>query len=796
MKKLSLKLWRDIARQKWQFLALILIILLGVTSYGGMMGMIDDVEHSIERTLDTLYFQDFVITLVGPTSEDVVQRVAGLDNVHAVTGRLVVDTGLYIREDSQAHARLVGMPAGAQPPVNQLHIDRGRYLQEGDGLFAVLDHHFADYHGYGPGTILHPLVDGEQLSVEVVGVGTSPEYLMAVASRENPLPSPSGFAVLFVPQEELQRALGLAGQINELNVLLKDSAPDRVDQAVGRVREIVGQANVQSVVLRADNPSYNLLIMDLEGGREMMGVVPAMFLTVAALSLYVFLNRVVQAQRPQIGVLKALGYGKWAVLGHYLLFAGVIALIGSVVGFALSYPVGFAFSHAYGEELGVPFIVAQFHLDAAVEAIGINVVVCLLAGLFPAWTSARLRPAQAIRFDPSIALVKGSIPILERALGLIFRLRTGTKVVLRNIFRNRRRTLTTALGFTFAYIVLLACWALFDGMGYMMKVQFEETERWDVHAVFGAPLSSAQVDPDAIQGWAGVETVEVVLEMPVTIASGTATEGALLTAIDPSTTLHHFRLSGDKRPDDVLRPGYVLLSTNMAGKLGIGSGDGVDVTVPMVGSYRLTADASNEEVMSAGAYVSLSWLRRLSGNQEVFNALLLKVEDAQRHEVRRRLYELPGMAQVSLKQDIVASWQSLMGLYYVMMGIFLLFALVITGAVIFNTITVNVLERWREIATMRAVGQKQGRLGWMITLENICVGLLSLLPGLALGTAVTYGLFQVFNSSADFYLPFYIAPTSYLIVALLVFATALLSQIPAVRRVSRMSLAEATKVTT
>jgi ABC-type antimicrobial peptide transport system permease subunit len=82
----------------------------------------------------------------------------------------------------------------------------------------------------------------------------------------------------------------------------------------------------------------------------------------------------------------------------------------------------------------------------------------------------------------------------------------------------------------------------------------------------------------------------------------------------------------------------------------------------------------------------------------------------------------------------------------------------------------------------------------MITVENLLVGLLALVPGLALGVASTYYLFQVFSASADFYLPFYIAPLTYAIVNLLIFGTALLSQLPAMRRVNRMDLAEATKV--
>jgi ABC-type antimicrobial peptide transport system permease subunit len=80
--------------------------------------------------------------------------------------------------------------------------------------------------------------------------------------------------------------------------------------------------------------------------------------------------------------------------------------------------------------------------------------------------------------------------------------------------------------------------------------------------------------------------------------------------------------------------------------------------------------------------------------------------------------------------------------------------------------------------------------------ENLLAGLLALVPGLALGVASTYSLFQVFTASAEFYLPFYIALRTYGIVILLIFGTALLSQLPALRRVNRMDLAEATKVMT
>lgn len=794
MKKIHLKVWRDIGRQRWQFLALIVIILLGVTSYGGMIGMIDDVERSLDRTLDELAFQDVVIRLEGTVPAGLAQEVAGLDPVEAATGRLVLDAGLAIGEGNYAHARLVGMPREGQPPVNQLYIREGRYLRPGDELMAVLDHHVADYYGYGPGAVLHPVVRGERLDVEVVGIGVSPEYLMAVESSENPMPSPSGFAVLFMPQEAVAGIYGAPGEINELNLRFDPAAREEVDRAIAQVEGALSGVTVRSVVRRADNPSYSLLMMDLEGGREMMNAVPSIFLTVAALSIYVFLSRMVQAQRAQIGVVKAMGYTRWAVLRHYLLFSALVALVGAVLGFALSYPVGLAFSRAYAAEFGLPFVVVEFHWASALQGIAITLFFCLLAGFFPAWTSAQMRPAQAIRFDPSIALVEGSVPLLERLLRPLVRLRTGTKVALRNVFRNRRRSLTTLLGFVFAFVVLLACWAMFDALGYMLELHFEQVTRWDMRATFNQPQIGGGL-PDEVAGWPGVEAVEAVIEFPATLRSGEAEEDLFVMAIDPQTSMRDFPLPRGQEAADLLSPRTILISPQIADKLGVASGD--EVTVQTIfGKMDLTVEASNEEVMSAVGFVSLPWLRQMAGGQEIFTGLLLKVDEGGRDDVRRRLYQVPGMGSVGLKEEMMASWEELMGLYYVMMGLFLLFALIIAGAVIFNTMTVNVLERWREIATMRALGQSSGKLAGMITKENMLIGLLSLVPGLGLGYGATYYLFGIFTASADFYLPMYIAPTSYIIVTGLIFATALLSQIPAIRRVNRMDLAEATKVRT
>ncbi|MCO5187182.1 MAG: ABC transporter permease [Anaerolineae bacterium] len=792
MKKINLKLVRDIRKHKWQFWSLVLIILLGEMSYGGMTGMIGDVEASVEKTLDDLRFQDFVITLEGTVPESIVEEVAAIDNVAAVTGRLLLNTGLRLDEDVEIHARLIGMPADDQPTVNQINIDEGSYLQRGDVLSAVLDHNFADYKAFGPGTILQPIINGQRISVTVVGVATSPEYLMPVASSENIVPSPNSFAVLFMDQDELQRLAGAEDTINELNIRLNNDGKEQVEQAIVEVSTLLEDATILSVVKREDNPAYRLLKLDLDGGKQMMNIVPFMFLLIAAMSLYVVLSRMVKAQRPEIGVMRALGYSRWAAMRYYLAYGAIIAIVGSVLGFLLSYPAGYALSQGYALELGLPSVSAEFHLDAALTAIAINLMVCLLASYVPARASTRISPAQAMRFDPSVSLIKGSIPWLERMAGRVFHLHTGTKIALRNLVRNRSRTLTTAAGFIFAFVILLACWALFDGMANMLNVQFKQTDRWDLQAQFTQPQSTGVLDE--VAAWPGVEIVEPVILLPSTLVSETTSKDLLLTAIAPDTKLHGFQLPRGKTAPDVLLPAQALLPPALGDKLGLDTGDTATIETPL-GSRKVRVDTSNREMMSVGIYTDLTWLQdELAGGLELFNGLLLTVDEDEQQAVRKRLYDEFGAANVIYKADSIAGWTELTTFFVAMLGSFLFFALLISAAVIYNTMTINVLERQREIATMRALGQNRGRLWGIVTQENMLIGLMALIPGLVIGTVVTYFLFGLFSASADFFMPFYIAPLSYLLVTILIFGMALLSQIPSMRRINRMNLAEATKV--
>ncbi|RIK14573.1 MAG: hypothetical protein DCC52_19530, partial [Chloroflexi bacterium] len=123
------------------------------------------------------------------------------------------------------------------------------------------------------------------------------------------------------------------------------------------------------------------------------------------------------------------------------------------------------------------------------------------------------------------------------------------------------------------------------------------------------------------------------------------------------------------------------------------------------------------------------------------------------------------------------------------------FALAMAFALLFNTMTVNVLEQQRELATMRAIGTHRRLIALMMTTESFVVWLLALIPGLILGTLAANALGSAFQTDL-FAFTIVIAPQSYVAAAFGILLTMLLAAAPAIRRVNRLNLAEATKTLT
>jgi putative ABC transport system permease protein len=491
-----------------------------------------------------------------------------------------------------------------------------------------------------------------------------------------------------------------------------------------------------------------------------------------------------------IGLFRGVGYGKGSIVVHYLLFAGVIGVVGGSVGVAAGYGLSYLLTNLYADAMAVPLITNEFQALPIVISVIVSLAVAVVAATAPAWAASRMLPARAMRPSPEMALTKGSVPFVERVLALGRRPPLLVRLGIRNIWRNPMRSLYTVGAVALATVLLVVGLSGFDSMDFVLDYQFENTDRWDVAATFSSPQDDQTLAE--IEGLAGVRQTEPVYLTPAELRMGPKRTNLELLAVPEDTRLHGFDLGGGKTAKEALGGGGIILTKGVADERDIGVGDSVDI-VTETGTTSLLVSGVSKEFAGGLGYVSLATKDEI-GLPGGFNAVWLETTSPSADAgVQAALYRLPGIEGAQVKEEIRDDYAGAMYIFSVLAGVSAVFCLVMAGAIVFNTMTVNVLERERETATMRTLGAGRLSVVLMLGAESLTFSLLAILPGLALGTVI--GSYFIQTYSSEFWtMWFHMRTITYVLIAVVIIVAALVSTIPSIRHCIRMNLAEATKV--
>src|SRR5690606_11347903 len=127
---------------------------------------------------------------------------------------------------------------------------------------------------------------------------------------------------------------------------------DKVIDAVDRLLAPYGGVGAWP---RADQLSNWFLTNEIEQLGTIAAILPTVFLAVAAFLVNMVLARLIAVERSEIGLLKAFGYGNWAVGWHYVKLVLAISAIGVAVGCIGGYLLGHYNTRLYAEFYRFPF---------------------------------------------------------------------------------------------------------------------------------------------------------------------------------------------------------------------------------------------------------------------------------------------------------------------------------------------------------------------------------------------------------------------------------------------------------
>jgi putative ABC transport system permease protein len=357
------------------------------------------------------------------------------------------------------------------------------------------------------------------------------------------------------------------------------------------------------------------------------------------------------------------------------------------------------------------------------------------------------------------------------------------------VFRNRRRSLYTVIGVAFGISLILVSAAFIDSIGYFLDLQFGRIQRYDAVVNF----SPTQPQPAAlaveVESWEEVESAEPILQVPVRLLRGDEGYSTMLIGLSPDSELYGlYSTSGE---GVAVSDRGILLGSALRNTLDTQVGDVITVASPY-DVRQLVVSGFVQQPLGSFAFISLDRAQGFLDGQPVVSGLMLDVTPDGLESIREQAYTLPGVASVELTAESSERVSEQMGFIRSMMWIMLGFGAMLALAIVFTTVSVNILERRREIATMRTLGQSKSRIAAMITVENLLLGLIGLIPGLPLGYLLAAYMFRLFHTDAlTFYLK--ILPTTYVWTAALVMVIMLVSQVPGIRHLNRLELSRVIK---
>ncbi|MCH8899909.1 MAG: FtsX-like permease family protein, partial [Acidobacteria bacterium] len=674
--------------------------------------------------------------------------------------------------------RAVGVPAAAQPEVNQLDVLSGTYLDPAHPDGVLVEKHMADHFDLIPGDSFDILSGATWHEVTVEGVVASPEYIWPSRDRQEMITTPDNFGVVF-SSEELARELAGGGP-NEAIIYYADGEED-ADTTVA-LTEDARSHGAASVYPREQQPSNAALSEDLKAFEEMAVFFPIMFLTAAAMAAYMMINQLVHSQRPHIGVFLANGFTRGQVLRHYVGYGLLPGLIGSVPGAVVGVLLARSITRLYTSMLSIPVTLIQFYPATLLGAVAFGMVASLLAALAPALVASRVLPAEAMRGETPAG--GGRQSIFERVIPALRRIPVSWRMALRGVGRNPRRTTYTIIGVVLSLMLVLVSWGMFDTTRYLMERQFVEIQQEDATVYFSGPATTEDVV--ALLAIDGVAAAEPALTVPVSLEAGGHHYETALMVLEDDTDMHQLMSTTDGWID--LPDQGLVLGKATRGLLDIEIGDPVNIAFASGISVAERVAAFVDEPLGTMAYISRSRAEILTGTElPATSALIAYVDGVDAKALRNAVTELPRVAAFEDAKVLYDMMQRFMILFYAFVGVMLLFGGVMAFALIFNAMSVNIAERTREVATLLAVGIDRRSISRCITTENLLVAAMGIPIGLVVGYYAAKAAMASFGSDL-FSFDLHIQPMTYAWASFAIVVVALISQWPGLRAIRRLSI--------
>lgn len=546
------------------------------------------------------------------------------------------------------------------------------------------------------------------------------------------------------------------------------------------------------VLDRDTNAGYVCFESDTNVVQSVSAVFPVFFFLVAALVCLTTMTRMIDDQRTQIGIMKALGYSSGAITGKYLFYSGSATLLGSVFGIAVG---SFLFPAIvwFGYSLIYSFSSLKFVMDwpLAIVITAANLAVTMLVTWYCCARELKCAPSDLIRPKAPEA---GKRILLERIPSVWNRMSFMRKVSARNIMRYKKRIFMMLLGIGGCTALVLTALGLNDTIQNVVKRQYDDIILYDYELSLAYDETDEEQEIFLDDAGRNVEDAIFLYRGVAEITGPETIKTATLSITDGEGLEKFMSLAEGGKPVEYPGTNEVIINSNLARQLGgVQVGDTISIKTAEKKELTVTVSATFDNYVDSFVFISPeTCMSQLGSVPEFKSALINAPEDRDVYHSAEAIAKVDGVRTITLSLDTRERMANMMnGLLFVVAAIILCAGL-LAFIVLYNLTNINISERIREIATLKVLGFYPHEAAQYVFRENLILTAFGAVFGLALGVALHAFVMNAIKVDMMYFKP-YISLLSFAIAIVITFVFAFIVNMMMRRRIDNIDMAGALK---
>ncbi|KEQ24956.1 ABC transporter permease [Paenibacillus tyrfis] len=698
--KLVIKLLRDIKQSIGQFVAFVLVVAVGAFFYTGLVTLSDNLSAYTKVYFKEHHLSDLNIYYSQISKQDVA-RLSEMEGINKIEGRYTFDATQAF-EDYKATLKIHSIPVKNE--INTPTMMEGSIPSKKDEIF--LDSHYAKEHHYRVGDEISIRTDEKNFKFTISGLGENVEH-----AKKNEIQDHKTYGIAYIAEETIPEIVN-GFYYNEIMIDAKEGYDsDKLGKAI-EVQSKQKQLTYLNQVSKERTFNYSKIKQTIYNNNLMSKVIPLVLFLIEAIILFLTMSRIIDSQRNQVGIMKALGVNNRSIMLHYMGYPVLVGILGSILGCALAaivfVPLVTA-SNARAYSLpGIQFSLSLYSiLPPIIFSSAFGLLSCYLSGR----SILKERAAQAMRPKPPKTMKK---LVIERIPGVWSQIPYSYKLILRNIFLNKQKALASSVGVVVSTVLLITA---FGTQTALQKVanQIEDVYTYDLKVDYTMGTSPGTIKLFGIQNSYDLST------FPVEFIKDAEKENATLVVTEQENDLIHFFDENDKRI--YLGNNGVLVPKSYADKYHISEGDIIQIkfTAPELKNkavdmkvLKISTQYSNPSFYSTSAY-----LKSFDIDYSP-TSLLVKADSSTDLISVRNFFEQDHHADtIADKNDLKKSAQYILKQNSFIFIMFIICAVILSFGAIYTISSINIYERNRELATLKVLGYQKNKINRLIFLENI-----------------------------------------------------------------------------